>query len=810
MKTDSKKKISVKNRKRSFPLGSFLFDAAILIIVFALSLIDSLVLKKSYQNYEELFNKSSASMILILIPSIITVLSVSLSMNKENIYGATLKEIGRLRNSFYFSFLHMILVMCIDFFVFSLFEFFDLRITIYGLGCISFVYSCIFSIQEIPILMRSKRVVSRILRKRYLTSRKNNGPFENEESNIFNSIITNIILSEGIDSAFSTLYKDEVCKTDLLGYLICLQSQYFEESIENLPIEKSFRFDAFKDISITKVIDEGYKNISDLLIDETNNNLQSLLTKDRYYQIAHSVHCLHVLCSILKTENKEKKELGTLLSHIALFHNKEIQTHLSWIICLTATTLNEGDTWFITLMRDNSNYPTLIFNYEMVPLGVFFCMIISHIFAKKTLNEEQRNTVESFLDEPTNGNNSDGFSFKEHMRKSIILYGKTTQIVDSIGLFLNYFDSVPESVFYFHGTRKRPFYDADEDFTKGEVFHCWLLLVFASMYYNGSDSVNLKEKMISLSAEDQKVLAEELSDNWLFGGKLKDDIDLSFLNFFGITEGIYKNSYFNDSLVSQIIEFHDFYYKGESFNRQVDDNLVKARNAIITKFNNSLNVKQMPFIDTQLNVDNEQTQYFSVIIETENCLSLLNPYLDQLSYGFMEMIERFIIENVKSIETDSYEITDDMAVKIVELEPNFTSSIYKIQAYLTKENASKQKEIKNLNLKSISGLALDLYWKAGAIKFNAKLKQDDSTLLIRELTKEELEEKIDKEYKPSENGLYRYSDNNDDKKHDFYVTREELLQKLVKRVRYVCIPFKSKIVLKKQSILRFEMKQKMQ
>lgn len=141
MKTDSKKKIS---RKRNLPLGSFLFDAAILIIVVTLSLIDFLVLKKSYQNYEEFFNESSASMILILIPSIITVLSVSLSMNKENIYGATLKELGRLRSSFYFSFLHMILVICIEFFAFSLFELFDLRITIYGLGCI-FLFILAFS-----------------------------------------------------------------------------------------------------------------------------------------------------------------------------------------------------------------------------------------------------------------------------------------------------------------------------------------------------------------------------------------------------------------------------------------------------------------------------------------------------------------------------------------------------------------------------------------------------------------------------------------------------------------------------------------
>ena len=78
-----------------------------------------------------------------------------------------------------------------------------------------------------------------------------------------------------------------------------------------------------------------------------------------------------------------------------------------------------------------------------------------------------------------------------------------------------------------------------------------------------------------------------------------------------------------------------------------------------------------------------------------------------------------------------------------------------------------------------------------AIRFNTIV--DENLTFIRQLSDDELEKIIIDEYKPFDNGLYRYSKFDNDRKHDFYVTKEELMGYLKETFFYASIVFKSAI-----------------
>ena len=60
-----------------------------------------------------------------------------------------------------------------------------------------------------------------------------------------------------------------------------------------------------------------------------------------------------------------------------------------------------------------------------------------------------------------------------------------------------------------------------------------------------------------------------------------------------------------------------------------------------------------------------------------------------------------------------------------------------------------------------------------AIRFNTIA--DEDLTFIKQLSVNELEKIIIDEYKPFDNGLYRYCKFDNDRKHDFYGNKEELM-----------------------------------
>lgn len=129
------------NRKLS-RLFSYIFDLIAFLILLIFTLLDLCLFKKQNDDADDCHEVSA--IVVTLVPCIITIVSISLSISKEKIYGVTINEITELRGRFYFTFFHMVIITCVIIGTYSLLSALNAKVGIYCLGLISLIYSIVF------------------------------------------------------------------------------------------------------------------------------------------------------------------------------------------------------------------------------------------------------------------------------------------------------------------------------------------------------------------------------------------------------------------------------------------------------------------------------------------------------------------------------------------------------------------------------------------------------------------------------------------------------------------------------------------
>lgn len=785
--------------------ASFIFDCIIASLLIIIAFLDAFIFKVTNNDYLTL--EKISSIVITLLPSIITIVSISLSISKEKIYGATINEINSLRGSFYFNFMHMVLVMCISIGTYSLFATLNLVISIYFLEFISFVYSVIFAIQEIPLLLHSKRTITRILKGHYLTYKADN-LFENQESDAFNKIISNIILTEGIDAAYKVIQEFKMKDDQMVDYALSLQNKFFWSVNENTAFEKITTSYDVEDIPIIDLIDTGYQNIENVCLDRVKYPISSV----KYYQLTRTIFFLHTLCESLNLAKKEKARLLDLFSSFSLTSDESETSSLitSILIVMSCVTLNDGDVWFIKLLRDNNWGQIFLFDFNKRPIGIFLSMMISHLCCNSGLSKEDKDKLKLFIEEPDNGINASGRDWKSNLNTTLE-FSTTDQIINSLTYFIQCYESVDEPNFYFHGKTKRLVYSCKEIFDKHEIFHDWLLMVFyASDFKSTFDEINLEPILSTLSDANKSILAEEISNNWLdfdckegSGVCLKKDIDTVFFNTFSIEMTPYfLNEKSKEKLINHLVKFHDEFYKNQNNknHNSLEIDCCNKTKKLIDDFKGLMNKTQL--FDENIDLSNAGKRYFDCLLPSDGIDIALRAYIESICRSVTLMISDDIKNQVKPTIGSRYGLTDENVKKILELKPNFCTFNYKISSYIVTNENEYSNKLKQLNIQSKGNLPLDLYWKGDAIKFNMQL--DENYPMVRSLRDDELDLYISKNYQPFDNGLYRYNVYSNDKKNSFYVTKEELKEILKKSLLFVIIPFTYRCEIRAKDILYFE------
>lgn len=782
---------AVKDReKKKHYYGSFLIDGSVAVVLFVLAFLDKFRFSKTVPNYSGL-PENPYSCIIVLLPAVVAILAVSLSLSKEKIYGVTLRDIKTLRGPFYFDFLHVVIVMAVVIGLGFIFYALDLKITLYSLEIVAFLYALYFAVQDIPVMACQNWLLRIILQRNYQVIHSDNLLQEDRARETFDTMMTNIVLEEGMDTAYKALTKcnrREINPSQILEDLIDYEFRFFRDYQKDFSEKHSALNPECCSESITKKIDHGYKNILHLLSYDSDGILNGLLGSDKFCSITKCIYALHKLCSAIGLEGKEKEQLTGILEKVmpSYFSKPKEPLATSFLVCMLSSTLYKGETWFVRYIRDCEDPLRYLISFSYSPIGVFISMLIYH--AKRVLVGERKKEIEEFLKEPEEGINSHGDTWQSAMQFSLE-YIQTTNAIQSICDLLLFYRSIPSDYFSPLGNGNGSSGSSDDDFTEFNLFHDWLLLVFASLSNDDFSPETFDATMNRLEERDKKILAEELSENWLLDGKLRSDVDCSFLKFYeGDNATMPSSDWSKEPFVKKLVDIHDKYYEEEyksKYATNSNDGVEKARQDIIDSFNEGL--KKCEFYDPVLNVDNASKLCFRFWLRGENWKDILEAHLKQIPLS-LEMKTREKIESASSAFAVSKGEKPDVIIdKIKVIGATHTSSRYWGRSYLANKDSEIKEKMAALGLKYIPGIPLQLFWKEGAIKFNAKI--DETQPLIRPLTSSEIEEVIQQEYTTFENGLYRYSATLDDGRHSFYVTKEELVEKLKNTYFYVCIVF---------------------
>lgn len=213
----------------------------------------------------------------------------------------------------------------------------------------------------------------------------------------------------------------------------------------------------------------------------------------------------------------------------------------------------------------------------------------------------------------------------------------------------------------------------------------------------------------------------------------------------------------------------------------------------LIEMQNRLNNKIREIIDKTLLIKEQKTikqakkQYFGILVDGFDRLALFDRYLDQLSASFNNLIRKEIEPNIKPTFVQGFAYNKEMINEIIKFKPYYYSNSYRLDFNST--NLQKEKIAKFIEIDDGS-IPLDMFLKKDAIV--AKFKYHESLSKPRRLKRREIEDIIDRDYTMT-NGYYRFNKYKGSQVGNFFVTKDELVELLQKRMVFIPIVFTLKV-----------------
>ena len=180
---------------------------------------------------------SGLSVVLPIIVSVnitvVTILSISLSLQKEKKYGLYNSDFNKIRSKIYsqYSFLQICLISIFLIFCMSVSYLLCLYISCIGAAILLIIYSFIFCYEEIPLLNHNKKRINNILTKYldYLYSKEYDIK-DQETTKIVNKCLVNMAYEESIKQVYWLFKKDdkEYDKRFLIDFLNMVNKDAFQ------------------------------------------------------------------------------------------------------------------------------------------------------------------------------------------------------------------------------------------------------------------------------------------------------------------------------------------------------------------------------------------------------------------------------------------------------------------------------------------------------------------------------------------------------------------------------------------------------
>lgn len=725
--------------------------------------------------------------ITILLPAIITIVSISLSLNKEKIFGVTILDLTQLQGPLHYSFLHMVSLTIIMFGLFTVFSFFKANISIILLICLSWIYCIIFSIQKIPLLTQNRQVIESLIRKKYTILSKSESLFAEKDRDTLNRLLCNILFTEGISSLYEVLNKQNQ-KTDegIINNLLDIQNRFFEKTQENIEIIQNHHHDSFDGIDLQDAITTGYDNVQTVLTEKQ--------FKAQFYHLTRSIFALHSICKASKYEEKEKTQLRNLISSLTMSNHEIVKSkYLPFLVCMTFTTLADGEVWFVRSLRDGVFSPVMLFNPKENPFGLFISIVIAFLNNCNDIPGEKQKNFDAFLKEAPENINSSGINWIE-LATHMISFSNSSLIITMLPTLLSIYRSIKAT--YYIRNNENHIYCIQPTFGPEHIINAWLEIICFSIYDFDTEN-DLNNVFSQLSDEDKGLLVKVLSAEWIVDEKFNDKYKLKYFDKMFTRDATPYITYTAKSIMDYLIKFrHNWLLTKQASSLEADDmDFEKEKEKFKRKFSDFKNGN--PFdTSNHLSAENMTKKFFPLLVETNHTSKLLEIFLKQFITSIKLGIQKTISDKTDAEVVSNHELNNDQIRKIVALGPNLRS---KFSDYLT--NNELEKINMKVSLDESGILPPDMYCKLEALTVHVEF--DSENTFKRDLTDSEVDKIIDDNYQYL-NGFYRYKTITNDESSTLLLTRDELRANITKKYIFIVISFFEQIDVDPTMCLRFE------
>jgi hypothetical protein len=750
-----------------------------------------------------LIDLGEIDIVIVLLPLVLTILSITLSLPRERIYGVDKTEFRKIRGPKTYNFLEMLIITIVIFSLYTLSKILDYSFIIWFLDFVAIVYSIIFIVQEIPMLMHDDKKIQNIISRNIKNDTK--------EIKAYNAL-QYLLLTKGIKEAFFALNaKDNDDKKKYLDILLDLQNNFLFEYIDNYTLVIQSLSNEYKHIEILQAINIAIENIRDILnLDSELNILEIYGDEEHFYQITRSLFSLHIIMGKLEFNRKFQKEFSSLISSIFMkirYGNvdKSATRFLYKILnAMIISSISSNDIWFLELLRNSSFNDTFAIDGSdeyMVFISIYLYYISK---LENRVPNDFKNKINTFVSDPSNNidNNSQSWSI---VLKHRLEYMDYKEIINLLPRILHIYECNNRMYNWYEPHQNGVWTSSGSIFTKKLLINWWVGYVLS----NDNFIANLLNSRISFTMpelidNDTVVFAVELNKNWF------DDSDvliakknLPIFDFFGINSKIDK--YLNSmDLVNTLRKYKNDRIKAGIF-KEVEDHIKTPE--IFKSFKEELviglgkAINDFPVLDKSIDLKNEEMKYFGILFDTRWSESLVKSTSDNLPKNLKGVLHTDFIENleIKNRKRTYTVYTEELLQEILTFAPEEKS------AYIYDSKPSKKKRdlIEKINqIASIERLWLpqDLFIRNKPIRVNFESVPENS--FVRPLTSDETNTIVDRDYKLV-NGLYKFVEGADGER-SVLLTREEIVSLVGSKFFYARIVFKYKVVYKVNDILFFD------
>ncbi len=787
-----------------YHFASFAFDIGVVLVVllfFVVSLTKTINFNCDFQN---------ADIVLIVLPTILTIISIILQFRSEKIYGVTTKHFNKLRGSFYFDFLHIIVVFLLLnlFFLFAKLLKENNCCLIISLDLIAFVYSLIFVLQEIPILTMDDAYLNRVIKTAYKHNKLEFVLGYANKQNTLETILLYMILNDGIVLTYDCLKEKNNVSYDsnLFDNLMSIQNRFFWDIIENEGAIKAGIYDNDMDSSLEKNINSAFSNIYILTSSDKSKNYNSLFPKiDKTYHLTRLTFSLHRICnSVFDLNKKELSWINRIISSFieSCFSAETRDLNYPYILQMGINTIKEGDLWFYTALRDNNCHSSAIFSYEKCDIGLFLSFLLYFIYKNGNISYAKKEELSNFVKEKSKGLNSFDATWSKSL-DYMLSYIKSDS--DFVSRLLNIYKLINKCTYdLLTLDSDSGFADSNEEFDENFIINICLEIVIL----RHCDINDINKILDSISQKYESSVLDVISEKWLdCVGKFSNfEKHFDFLDFYSLTcfndykaidayeeyeKALFK--FLNDRRTEKIQKETNECFKGTNLN--------EIKSHLISSLNNQ--IKTFSYFNEELeNADFCKNYYCPMNLElyqTDFSIDSLSCYLKcEIQRLIREEINKFISRKV--IEGES--LTDETIKEFLDFDAINQSCKYSDLKKISEDVSKKIFELKN----DSNGLMPNgVFWKDKFIEFLVNINEAKS--FVRFLDDNEVNRIIDESYKII-NGAYFYNEYSNDDTKGILLSREELFDILKKKRIFVVIFFELKMKIDSSKYLAYSLNPK--